>query len=427
MSYTTSTEKNKITFTITIPVIEVEAGMKIAAQRISEQSKIPGFRPGKADYESVKTRVGEMAILEEATEDLVRSAFVKALIDEKVETVGQPYFKMITHAPGNDLVFTAEVSLMPKIKKLADYSKQIIKKNDTEPTKELIEQAKKDLGNMQTKEVRQAKGATLEKGNKAVVNMGMKKDGVTVEGGEAKNHGIYTSENYYIEGFVDEIIGMKEDEKKTFTLKFPKDHYQKHIAGSPVEFEVELKEIFKLETPEFDDEFAKKLGFKAVDELNAKLIENLRMENGIDEKRRQEKEILEHLSKKSDFEEIPDILINQEIEKMVGEMKHSVEGHGMDFDEYLKSIKKTYADIKLDFATSAMTRVKAALILKEVAKQENIEVSAKELDEEIEHIAKHYEDKDQKQYIQSPHYRDYIQMQLQNKKVLETLRNKMVK
>ncbi|MFH1611017.1 MAG: trigger factor [Patescibacteria group bacterium] len=427
MAYTMSTDKNKVVFTITIPVLEVEVGMKSAAQRISEQSKIPGFRPGKADYESVKTRIGEMAILEETAEILVREAFIKAVIEEKIETVGQPYFDMVTMAPGNDLVFTVTVSLMPKIEKLGDYNSPVVKKKDIKPTKELIDQAKKDLANMQTKEVRQAKEYRLAKGDKAVVNLGMKKDGVVVEGGEGKNHGIYTSESYYIEGFIDEIIGMKEDETRTFTLKFPKDHYQKHLAGAPIDFTVELKEIFKLETPDVDDEFAKKLGLKDANELEQKLIENLAMENEVEEKRRQEREILEHLSKKSNFEEIPDILLNQEIEKMIGEMKHSVESQGMDFEEYLKSIKKTYADIKIDFAPSAVMRVKAALILKEIAKLEKLEVSEDELNKEIEHVASHYEEKDQKAYIQSPQYRNYIEMQMTNKKVLDLLREKMVK
>ncbi|KKR89086.1 MAG: Trigger factor [Candidatus Uhrbacteria bacterium GW2011_GWE2_41_1153] len=349
MSYTVSKDKNKVTFSITIPVADVEAGMRDAAERISKNTNIPGFRPGKADYESIKTRVGEMAILEEATEGLVREAFIHALIEEKIETVGQPYFNMTTMAPGNDLVFTA-----------------IVTKKDTKPTKELLNQAKKDLSSMQTKEVRAPKGEELKAGDKAVVNLTMKKDGVTIEGGEGQGHGIYTSESYYVEGFIDKIMGMKEDETRTFTLKFPKEHYQKHLAGQGVDFVVELKEIFKLETPEIDDAFAVQVGLKDLAELEKKLEENLSQENQMEEDRRQEKEILEHLANKSTFDDIPDLLINQEIEKMISEMKNSVERQGMDFEEYLKSIKKTYADIKIDFAPSALTRVKVALILKEI-------------------------------------------------------------
>lgn len=427
MSYTVSKDKNKVTFSITIPVADVEAGMRDAAIRISKNTNIPGFRPGKADYESIKTRVGEMAILEEATEGLVREAFIHALIEEKIETVGQPYFNMTTMAPGNDLVFTAEVSLMPEIQKLANYSKAVVTKKDTKPTKEMLDQAKKDLSAMQTKEVRAPKGEELKAGDKAVVNLTMKKDGVVIEGGEGQGHGIYTSETYYVEGFIDKILGMKEDESQSFTLKFPKEHYQKHLAGQDINFEVELKEIFKLDAPAIDDAFAKQVGLKDLAELEAKLEENLAHENEVEEQRRQEKEILEHLANKSTFDDIPDLLVNQEIEKMIGEMKHSVEKQGMDFEEYLKSIKKTYADIKIDFTPSALIRVKVALILKEVARAEKIEIDAKELDHEIDHLAEHYEEKDQKEYIRSPRYREFVEMQMKNKKVLDLLREKMVK
>lgn len=427
MSYTTKTDKNKVTFTITIPADEVTKAMKEAALRISETTNIPGFRPGKADYETIKNRVGDMKILEEATEGLVREAFMKALVEEKLDTVGQPFFTMNKIAPDNDMEFAVEVALMPKVQKLADYNKLSIKKEDVAPKKELVEQAKKDLTNMQTKEVRATNGTELKKGDKAVVNLTMKKDNVPVEGGEGLNHGIYTSETYYVEGFVDQILGMKESESRTFTLKFPKDHYQKHLAGQDIDFTVELKEIFNLETPAFDDAFAKSLGMKDVAELETRLADNLKQENEMEESRRQEKEMLEMIANKSTFDDIPDLLVNQEIEKMIREMQHAIQERGMELEAYLKSIGKTYADMKLDFAPSALVRVKVALILKEVAKAENVKVDAKELDEEIEHVASHYEEKDQKQYIQSPQYRDYVEMQMKNKKVIDLLRDKMVK
>ena len=427
MPHTVKTEKNKVTFTITIPADEVKAAMKQAAERIGEASDIPGFRPGKANYETIEKRVGEMKILEEATEGLVREAFMKALLEEKIDSVGQPHFHMNKMAPGNEMEFTAEVALMPKIQKLAEYNKLSIKKQSMEPKSELIDQAKKDLTNMQTKEARAKSGNELKQGDKAVVNLTMKKDGVVVEGGEGQDHGIYTSESYYVEGFIDQIIGMKEGETKSFKLTFPKDHYQKHMAGAEIEFVVELKEIFELTTPDFNDAFAKQLGMKSIAELEEKLIENLTKENEVEELRRQEKEMLELLADKSTFDDIPDLLVNQEVEKMVNEMKHAVAQRGVEFEEYLKSIGKSFADMKLDFAASALTRVKVALLLKDIAKAEDVKIESKKLDAEIEKIAANYEKEEQKKYIQSPQYRDHVEMQMKNKKTLDLLRSKMVK
>lgn len=427
MPYTTETKANKVTFTITVPAETVIKAMKHSAGHLAEHTDIPGFRPGKADYETIKQRLGEMKILEAATEDIIRAGFVEAMLAEDLDTVGQPYFDMVKMAPENEMIFTAEVSLMPKITKLADYDKLSVAKKDTEPTQDLIDRSRKDLTQMQTKEIRAPKETALEKGHKAVVNLTMKKDGVMLEGGEGRDHGVYTAEDYFLPGFIDEIIGMKEDEKKNFTLKFPTENFQKHLAGQDIDFEVELKEIFKLEAPEINDEFAKTLGLKDTADLDKKLKDNLQIENDREESLRQDREVLELLAQKSDFEEIPDLLINQEIEQMITELKQSIAQRGLDFDEYLKGINKTYADLKLDMAGSALTRVKVSLVLKEVAKKADIKIEAKDVDVELDRIAGNYEEKEIKEKIYSPQYRDYLEHQMKNRKTIDFLKEKMVK
>ncbi|MCH8049474.1 trigger factor [Patescibacteria group bacterium] len=429
MPHTVEKQKdNKVKIILTIPVEEMEIGMKAAAQRLSGETKIKGFRAGKAPYDVIKQRFGEMKILEAAAEGLVRSAFVKALLEENLESVGQPYFNIEKMAPGNDMVVTAEVALYPHVIKLADYNKLSVKKKNVEPTTEMIEQAKKDLVRMQTKEIRDPKGHKLEKGDKAVVTLTMKKDGVVLEGGEAQNHGIYTNDPYYIEGFVDKILGAQEDEERTFMLKFPDEHYQKHLAGRDIEFTVKVNEIFLLEAPKIDDEFSKTLGLKNAKDLEKKLKENLQLENEQEESIRQDKVVLDLVAEKSDFEAIPDLLINQEIEKMLNELKHSVNQHGPEFGQYLQSIKKTVNDLRLDFAPMALTRIKVAIFLKKIAKDQNIQVNEKEVEDELDRIAAPcQDDKEAQKRIYSPRYRDYLEPQMVNRKTIDFLKERMVK
>ncbi len=428
MPYTIEIKDNKATFTVTVPAEKVTEGMKDAAEHLSEHSNIPGFRPGHATYDVVKQRVGEMKILEEALEPLIRAAFIQAMIEEDLETVGQPYFDVVKMAPDNDLIFTAAIALHPKIKKLADYKSIKIAKKDTTPSKELVEQAKKDLTGMRTKEVRKPAGAKIEKGDKAILSLGMKRDGVVLEGGESQSHGVYTGEEHYIPGFADQLIGLSEGEKKTFTLKFPKDHYQKHLSDQNVDFEIEIKEIFGLEIPVIDEEFVKGLGLTSVADLEAKLAENIKIESDAEESIRQDKEVLEALASKSDFEEISDLLVNQEIEKMLHELKNNVNNQGAEFENYLKSINKTLADLKLDFAPTALTRVKVAMILKEVATLEKIKPTDAEVDAELDKIAENYKDnKEAKETLYSPQYHDYIERQMTNRKTIDYLKSVMVK
>lgn len=419
---------NKIKLTVTVPVEAVEAACEESAKELATEAKIPGFRPGRASYNVVKQRFGEQAILEHAVENLVRGTLVSALLAENLETVGSPHFNVEKMAPGNELIYSAEIALMPSVKKLADYHKLSVQKPGVEPTAALIDEAKRDLTRMQTKEVRAASGAALQKGDKAVVNMGMKKDGVTIEGGEGKNHGVYTAEAHYIPGFVDQLLGMKEGDEKTFALSFPKEHYQKHLAGQNVDFTVRLNEIFTLETPALDDEFAKSVGLKDAAELETKLRENLRAENVAEADRTVEKNALELLADKSTFDAIPDLLVNEEVTRMTHELEHRIESQGMNLQEYLSSIGKSMADLKLDFTAPALSRIKIMLVLKAVAKQEHVTVSDDELDTELDRLAEQLPAADERRKrIYEPEYREYVRAQLTNKKTIDLLKAAMVK
>ncbi len=418
---------NKVEMTLTIPAAEVEAGMKHAAEHLAEETNIPGFRPGKASYDVIKQRVGEMKLLEAAAEELIRAAFLAAMIEEDLNVVGQPHFDVEKMAPGNDMVVKVEIALYPQVLELADYNSFTIEKKQTKPSQELIDQAKKDLTLMQTKETRKPAGEKLENGDKVVLNLSMKKDGVVLEGGEGQNHAIYTGETYYVEGFIDQILGLAEGESKTFTLKFPADHYQKNIAGQDIEFTVEVKEIFKLEAPAIDDEFAKKLGLKNAADLEEKLVKNLTRENEMEEAMRQDKAVLDKIAEKTKFEKIPDLLVNEEIERMLQELKHNIVEKGMDFEEYLKQLGKTLPELKLDFTPAALRRVEVGILLKEVAKRENVSVSADEVDAELDKIAAQYEDEKIKKQVFAPEYRDYVEHQMKNRKTIDLLKDKIVK
>jgi trigger factor len=152
------------------------------------------------------------------------------------------------------------------------------------------------------------------------------------------------------------------------------------------------------------------------------------LEKEEEENVRQERAMLELLAKESRFQDIPDLLVNEEINKMIEELKHGVEEQGGVFDDYLKSIKKPLPDLKLDFTPQAINRIKAALVIKEVAKKENINPTEQELNDELDHIAEHYKDnKEAKDRIYSPAYRDYLENVLRNRKVIEFLRGQMIK
>lgn len=421
-------EKNALKITFTVPLEEVKPYLEEAAKKISESVEIKGFRKGKASYDAVMQQVGEMKIYEEALEVIVRKTYVETIISENLDTVGSPKIDVVKLAPDNDVVYTAEVARMPRVTDLADYNNLSVDKKEVKVTDKDIELTMKDLTRMQTKEVRAEKDAVAGEKDKVVVSMDMKKEGVSVEGGQSPNHAIFMSEEYYIPGLKEQILGMKEEETKTFTLTFPKEHTQKSLAGTEVEFTVEVKEIFNLERPELNDAFAQSLGQKDLEGLKDILKKNIEQEKTQEEDARQEKEMLETLAKKSQFEEIPDLLLNQEIQKMIQELQQAVEQQGMEFDKYLENMKKSLAEMKMDFTPQAITRIKVALIIKEVATKEEVKVEEKELDEELDRLAEQYgQNEEVKKQIFSPQYRDYTEHILKNRKVIELLRKAMIK
>ena len=419
-------EKNTVKLTFTLTQDEIRPYLEQAATHLSEHSSIPGFRPGKAGYEIVKQRFGEMKILEEALESIVRSSYVKALLANNIETVGSPKIDVEKMAPENDLVFSAEVTRMPKALDLADYTTLKVEPKTVAIEDKEVDLALRDLQRMQTKEVRAQKDSTITDKDKVVVSMTIKKDGVAVEGGSSPNHAVYLTEEYYIPGFKEELIGLKEGETKTFSLPFPKEHVQKMLAGQLAEFDVTINEIFHLQPPEIADEFAINLGMKDLQALKEAIHHNLEEEKIQEEQTRQEREVLELLTKKSRFEDIPDLLLNEEINKMIEEMKRNIEAQGVEFNDYLTSIKRTLTQLKLDFTPQALTRIKVALALRAVAEKEQTTVDAKEIDDELDRLAENYKEKEAKEQIYSPQYREYVEHILKNRKVIALLKTAMI-
>ncbi len=195
--------QSEVELTITVAPAEYQKEMDKAAERLSERAAIKGFRPGKAPYDIVKSQVGEIKILEEALEEIIQASFYVAVQAEKLATVGMPLVTIEKMAPGNDIIYKAKVALFPKIK-LADLSKIKISEKKVEVTQKQIEDVIDSLKKMQIKE--SVKDGAATKADKSVIDMDMFIDKVPVEGGQAKDHQIYLSEEHYIPGLAEQIV-----------------------------------------------------------------------------------------------------------------------------------------------------------------------------------------------------------------------------
>ncbi len=411
--------------TITVSPEDYQKNLEKAAVRLSERAAIHGFRPGKAPYEAVKQQLGAVRILEEAMQSIVEHFYFEAISKEKLDTIGTPQITLQKFAPGNDLVFVAAVALLPTLS-LPNLSAIKVDFKKTEITKKEVDAALENLRKMQPKET--PKSGAAEKEDKVTIKLEMFLDGVPVEGGQAPNHQVYLNEPHYIPGLAEELVGLKKGDTKEFTLKFPKDHYQKHLANKSIDFKIEVNDVFQVEYSALNDEFAKALGQKDLPTLIELLTANLTKEAERKDDQRFEAALFENLVEKTTFTDIPEVVVNSEKNKMFYELKHSLDEQGISIEQYLKDLKKTEKEIFDDFAEGDIKRAKAALVAREVAKINQISVSKEEIDAEVKLIKATYpDDSAVQENVKRPEVLNTIATTLQNKKVVAFLKEKIVR
>lgn len=429
MSQFTITElpKSEIKIDFTVTQDEAKPYIEEAVKELTTTKPLPGFRPGKATYEDAKRVYGEMLILEHALERIIRATYVKTILSENLDTIGSPSINVDQLVPGQDIKFNIIAPVAPKVTNFPDFSACSVKQRAVEIKPEQVEEVIQDMRKMRRTEARVARAATAE--DLAIIDLEIKKDGVTIEGGSGKDYRIYLNEDHYLPGFAKELIGIKEGEERTFTLPFPAEHYQKHLAGQPVDFTAKASGVFELQLPEANDEFAKGTGLETMENLRAKLQENLKQEEERRTREAEEIEMLEKLAEAATFSDIPELLVNEEVRRMMHELEHRVEERGMQWTEYLSSLKKTADELRLEFIPQALRRIRIAILIKAYARQEKIEVPEQELDQEVDRILDTLrpDDKESRERVSSPDYRDYIANMLRNRKTLEWLRSQCVK
>jgi len=417
MTHKTKTlENSQVELEITVDPKDYQKHLEKAAVRLSEKAAVKGFRKGKVPFEVMKKEVGEMPIMQEALETIIQETFYSAVKDEKLETIGMPKVDIEKLAPGNPIVYKAVAALLPSVK-LPDITKIKIKHTVKTIEDKEMEETLQAVRGMNAVEVE--KTGPGEGTDKLLLDFDMFIDKVPVEGGQAKDHQVFLSEDHYIPGFNEQVKGLKKNEEKEFDLEFPKEHYQKNLAGKKVNIKVKVKQVFERQLPELGDELAKKLGQESVEKLKDVVRSNMETEAKKKADQTFEIEMLDALIEKSTFEPIPEVLIDAERQKIFYELKQDLERHNITIEQYLTDIKKNEEELFENFRVQAEKRAKAALISRQVAVDQKIEIEDKDIDTEIDMMKKMYaNNKEYMDKIDRPEVRDTIAMSIQNRKVM---------
>lgn len=420
--------KSMVEITVELSVEELKPYLEKAAAKISETAKIEGFRPGKAPYNIVVGKFGEMAILQEAIDDIISKTYYQVVKDNELITIGQPKIDIDKLAPENPFIYKATAAVLPKVT-VGDLTKIDLKREPIEIKDEQVDQVIAELRKMRsTKEV---VDRPAESGDAVKIDFDVYRDGVPIENGKSHDYLITIGEEKFIPGFEDNLIGMKAGEEKEFKLKFPEQYFEKSLAGKPAEFKVKVNEISAVTLPELNDEFAKMISsgkFDNVADMKAGIKTNLTEEENAKQDQRLEVGMLEEAVKVSEFEELPEILVHEEIHRMLHELEDSVSMQGMQFEDYLKSIGKTVDELEKGMEPQAELRAKTSILAREIYQQQKFKVSEEEVEQEIAEMAKRYNNNpDAIKQLSSEHYKDYLRNALGNRKVMDYLKKIIIK
>lgn len=408
----------KVNLSITADKAELTAFKKHVLEKLASDVKLPGFREGKAPLNLIEKNIDPQKLQAEFVDDAINHLYGDAIRDEKLRPIDNPQITMKKFVPFTTLEFDVEVETLGKIV-LADYKKikksakpvAVTSKDVDDVVKSLLERA--------------AAGKVVERaaknGDRVTIDFkGIDSKKKPVNGADGKDYPLLLGSDTFIPGFEKNLIGMKADQEKTFDLIFPKDYGVKALAGSKVTFTVNVKKVEEQNVPKLDDAFAATVGpFKTVAELKENIKLELQRERDKQAQVDLEGEVIKEISAKSKLS-VPEVLINDQIERLLTELRQNLTYRGLTYQEYLEREGKTEDEYRKDvLVPEAEQRVRAGLVLAEIAEAEGIEVTPEELDLRMQMLKAQYQDPAMQAELDKPESRQNIGSRLLTEKTIQ--------
>lgn len=411
--------ETKVILTIELGVEELVHAKQHELQEQAKKIKVAGFRQGKAPLTVVEKQLSQNQLQADVINHAINDFYGKAIDEEKLRTLDQPKIEVTAFVAYTQLVFTAEVEIMPTIK-LGDYKK--IKKTAPKATVTASE-VSEVVDNLRKQSATKSESDKAAKnGDDVVIDFkGKDSSGKPVAGASGEDYTLNLGSNTFIPGFEDGLIGLKTGDTKTLNLVFPKDYHAKNLAGSKIQFEVTVKKVMSVVLPKADDSFAAKLGpFKSFDELKKDIKSQLLEQKTTEATNKLKDEIVEELVKKSKLT-LPAVLVNDQVTMLEQDFSQNLLYRGITKSEYFEQEK--FKDEEewnsKELVPQAERRVSVGMVLAEVADKEKIEVTPEELDARIAAYKQQYQK--EATHFDTPEMRREVVSRLLTEKTVERL------
>ena len=381
-------EHSVVALTIEITKAEFEAAKDKAFKKTGKNITVPGFRKGHAPRKMIEKLYGEGVFFEEAFNIIYPEAMEMAVEKSGIKPVGRADVDLGDPAEEGGLTIIAKVPVEPEVE-LGEYKGIEVEK---ETVKVPAADVKAELNRLAQRNARTETVDRKAKKNDTVdIDFEGFVDGVAFEGGKAEHHMLTLGSGAFIPGFEDQLIGCKAGDEKDVVVTFPEEYHAKELAGKEAVFKCKVHKVEETILPEIDDEFAKDVSdtCETLDDLKKEITERLKKERQEAADHAFEENILDAViaNMKAD---IPQAMIESQIDSMVQDFSYRLQMQGMQMDQYLKMAGMEMGGFRAMFREQAERQVKTRLVLEKVAELENIAVSDKELEDEYAKMAEQY-------------------------------------
>lgn len=382
-------EKNMAKLTIELDAEQFEDAMKKAYNKNKNKFNIPGFRRGKAPRAMIEKMYGEGILYEDASDEAINATCMKAMDESGLEIVSRPEVSVEQIGKDKPFIYSALVAIRPEVT-LGEYKGIEVRKADAVVTAEDVEAELKKVQDQNSRLV-SIEDRPVADGDQTVIDFEGFVDGQPFDGGKAEDYALTIGSHSFIDTFEEQLVGKRIGEACEVNVTFPQEYHAPELAGKPAMFKVTVKEIKVKELPELDDEFAGEVSeFDTLEEykkdIEAKLLERKQKEAATENENRVIDKVVTNASM-----EIPDRMLEGQIDNMVQDTARRMQGQGLSMDTYMKYTGMTVESMREQMRPQALKRIQTRLVLEEVVKAENIQTSDERLEEEIGKMAVSYQ------------------------------------
>lgn len=381
-------ENSVATIELNIPKEKFEEGLNFSYKKNVGRFNIPGFRRGKAPRIIIERYYGEGVLYEDAIEHVFPDAYQEAIDSLKLEPIDNPTIDILQIGKDQDLIIEAVVPILPDVE-LGQYKGIEVKKVEYNVKDEDINNRLEQMRQRNARVV-PVEDRTAQMGDIVDISFEGFLDGVPFEGGKSDNYSLELGSKTFIPGFEEQIVGHSVNEEFDVNVKFPEDYRAEELKGKDVVFKVKLLSIKHKELPELNDDFAKDVSeFDTLDELKEDIKRELQEQYDFNAKEEMKENAVKAVVENSKVD-IPEIMIDRQIDISLRDLDYNLRYQGLDLDKYLEITGKSKEDLRKEMHDDAALRVKTQLVVDKIGKIENITATDEEVEKRLNEMATNY-------------------------------------